>query len=346
VSAIRPPRGFCPRRRAPALTRGCKRIGNASASVPGCRASGCTTLGTRSPHSRSRTGIRCSSSGKRLATSKRALLRFTRTSAMIRCDRSRTGQRRGLTRPSRGSRPSRVLTWCHCEGEPGAASASASNSRCEVDEPRLNRASIRDQGMEEHAANFDAACVLIVHAFQGELLHLGFGSARDVAQAGRGLTSQVSEELHAPDWHWWGGGGHEALLSGGCVPIFGPPAVSMASAPAVVMLGPGLVALWSHRKLRISAAGHVVTYFLHSPAATPCPQQFYKEKVWATGPVSRINGLERDQSVTGPGPDPDRKHCCAGGPRAKPLQVKTQLLGRPRACSIAPARSRASHRAA
>jgi len=88
----------CPRRAAMGPTRGCKRIGSAFESVPACRASACTTSGTRSPASRSRTGTRCSLSARRLAIGRPARPRFTPTSGMIRFATLQTARRPGSNR--------------------------------------------------------------------------------------------------------------------------------------------------------------------------------------------------------------------------------------------------------
>jgi hypothetical protein len=58
--------------------------------------------------------------------------------------------------------------------------------------------------MEDDAANFDPAGLLIGHAFEGEFLYLRFRGARDVSYPGGSLAPQITKELYALHWHWSG----------------------------------------------------------------------------------------------------------------------------------------------
>src|SRR6516165_3751147 len=62
----------------------------------------------------------------------------------------------------------------------------------------------QDRRVEEDTANLDTGGFFIGHEFEGALSYFRFGRARDVGQPGWRQASQITKELHAPHWHWWG----------------------------------------------------------------------------------------------------------------------------------------------
>jgi hypothetical protein len=58
--------------------------------------------------------------------------------------------------------------------------------------------------MEDDAANFDPAGLLIGHAFEGEFLYLRLRGPRDVSYPRGSLAPQITKELYVPHWQCWG----------------------------------------------------------------------------------------------------------------------------------------------